>query len=169
MVFLFIPLGVGLAPDLSFGRFHPRIVAVVVVALLLNAIPIPLMAGFDGTGSGVISEVSFDEDENELVFKIYVSPAVPSNRASKRTASKVQTQSDAAQWDQKTVRVDVAEFFAGNGVDHDGVDDVEYRILLGEDTYDIDGDLLTHAHACRCGDRTEGGDHEWVSEFEFAG
>ena len=73
VVFLFATLGVGLAPDLSFGRFHPRIVAVVVVALLLNAIPIPLMAGFDGTGSGVISEVSFDEDENELVFKIYAS------------------------------------------------------------------------------------------------
>ena len=88
VVFLFMTLGVGLAPDLSFGRFHPRIVAVVVVALLLNAIPIPLMAGFDGTGSGVISEVSFDEDENELVFKIYAPSAVPSNRASKRTASR---------------------------------------------------------------------------------
>ena len=70
-------------------------------------------------------------------------PAVPLNRASKRTASRSGRTRSRCGRDQKTVRVDVAEFFAGNGVTYDGVDDVEYRILLGEDTYDIDGDLLT--------------------------
>ena len=143
VVFLFAALGVGLAPDLSFGRFHPRIVAVVVVALLLNAIPIPLMAGFDGTGSGVISEVSFDEDENELVFKIYASSSGALEPSIEADGVEVWSDTVTVQRDQKTVRVDVAEFFAGNGVTYDGVDDVEYRILLGEDTYDIDGDLLT--------------------------
>ena len=133
----------GLAPDLSFGRFHPRIVAVVVVALLLNAIPIPLMAGFDGTGSGVISEVSFDEDENELVFKIYASSSGALEPSIEADGVEVWSDTVTVRRDQKTVRVDVAEFFAGNGVTYDGVDDVEYRILLGEDTYDIDGDLLT--------------------------
>ena len=94
------------------------------------------MAGFDGTGSGVISEVSFDEDENELVFKIYASSSGALEPSIEADGVEVWSDTVTVQRDQKTVRVDVAEFFAGNGVTYDGVDDVEYRILLGEDTYD---------------------------------
>ena len=112
-------------------------VSLAIAYLLLAAVPYG--AGLMGDGFVGITDIDYNEEEDELTFKIRGN--FKSVEVFIRADGKdVWSSSDDLSNEVKNFRVPIVDFFAGNGEIHDGSSDVEYTIYA-ESSNGLSGEI----------------------------
>ncbi len=143
VVSIVLVLGIGAivqADRMRGGLNKPKLYASVVAALLISTLPYAAVMLVPTNASMAITEVSLDEDSNELSFKVRgtMSSVDVSIEAD---GVEVWTDSGDISNDLKKFTVSLSDIFSGNGEDYAGNSGVEY-IIKGVGSNDKTNELL---------------------------